>query len=399
MPIQQSKLDTLLFKSLYILAAGVVAAQTMGFEDLTSLLFLLTFPLTVLLWLRSIRKVVTGMDLLVIGIAALTVLNVLINASLTNTSPSFSYIKKAIMFVTTLLFLQTMHRIRFDWDIIRFSSLIVDILTVFLIGMYFIQGTQVFMLNGRISRYLTFRFSNPNLTGMVLTCLYMLELYRLFAPEKWYLKLLHIMMAAFLALFIMQTQSRNCLGVLALFTVVCAVLVFRGRKNMCIGKLWAAFITVLPLVFVGLYFLLVYTRWVQEALSFLVEEGKSLDSRMKIWIPALENLFASPLIGAYSQISKGSGASQMHNTHLDVACSYGIPVLILVCVLLYKYLHQDGRVYKSKEGFIYILGFACAIMLGIGEAALFSGGLGLYIFVGSFLLMANHAEKESGDIL
>ena len=40
-----------------------------------------------------------------------------------------------------------------------------------------------------------------------------------------------------------------------------------------------------------------------------------------------------------------------------------------------------------------MLAFACAIILGIGEAALFSGGLGLYIFVGSLLLLSGYTEE------
>ena len=85
----------------------------------------------------------------------------------------------------------------------------------------------------------------------------------------------------------------------------------------------------------------------------------------------------------------------MHNTHMDIAASYGIPVLILVCVLLVKYLHQQGRVYEDRKGYIYILGFACMIMLGMGEAAVFSGGLGVYIIVGTCLLLSNRKDTPN----
>jgi len=78
--------------------------------------------------------------------------------------------------------------------------------------------------------------------------------------------------------------------------------------------------------------------------------------------------------------------SQMHNSHLDIAASYGIPVLILVCVLLARWLRQGrGR---------YMIGFACALLLGLGEAAVFSGGLGIYIFAGLFLLLAKGEKDE-----
>lgn len=112
---------------------------------------------------------------------------------------------------------------------------------------------------------------------------------------------------------------------------------------------------------------------------------------------ALNHVAQSPIIGAYSQISGGTGTGHMHNTHLDMVASYGIPVMVLMCVLLQKYLHQDGKIYTNKNDFIYILGFACSIMLGIGEAALFSGGIGIYVFIGAFLMMTNYTEKQTRD--
>jgi hypothetical protein len=41
-----------------------------------------------------------------------------------------------------------------------------------------------------------------------------------------------------------------------------------------------------------------------------------------------------------------------------------------------------------------MLAFCCAILLGIGEAAVFAGGMGIYIFVGTFLLLANMEDEE-----
>jgi len=265
----------------------------------------------------------------------------------------------------------------------------VDILTVFLIVMFVGMYSQMHILNGRVTGYLTFRIGNPNLTGLFLVCLYMLELYRLFLPEKWFWKLIHIGLAAALAFFVVESQSRNSFLVLILFTVVCSWLMLRGGKRMRIGKGVSYLIACFPALFVAGYMMLISSAWLQNLFSFMVGEGKKLDSRVEIWNNALNNLAGSPLIGAYFEMSNGTGMFQMHNSHLDVAVSYGIPVLVLVCVLLQKYLYQRGRIYEDKQNYIYILGFACSIMLGLGEAALFSGGLGLYVFVGTFLLLSD----------
>lgn len=391
---RQRKLDTRLFKLLFWVTAGIVVTQTLGLDSLTSYLFLLTFPLTVVLWLRSVRQKLTMLDLVVLATVGLAVLSVMVNAAYTTTMPGFSYIKKLIMFTMTLMFLQTCYRVRVDESVITMIFRMADILTVYFILLFFTQPTTVYMLNGRISSYLTFRFSNPNLTALFLSCLYMMELYRLFTPEKWGWKLLHVLMAVFLAVFIVLTQSRNVMLILVAFTAVCVLMILRRKKRLRMGKALAALIAVFPGLFALAYIGLVNTPWVRETFSFLVDEGKGLDSRLEIWENGLKYMSSFPFLGAYSEISHGTGNFQMHNTHMDIACSYGLPVLVLVCYLLWRYLNQENRIYHSKESFTYLLGFAAAVLMGIGEAALFSGGLGVYVFICSFLLMANHRNKE-----
>ena len=77
----------------------------------------------------------------------------------------------------------------------------------------------------------------------------------------------------------------------------------------------------------------------------------------------------------------------MHNTHLDVMASYGIPVTILVCCFLFYIIYNRGNRY-SREQVLFLIAFMFSIVLGIGEAALFSGGQGLYIFIGCLLLLS-----------
>lgn len=393
---RQQKLDTRLFKLLFFVTAGIVVTQTMGQDTLTSYLFLLTFPLTVVLWLRSVRRSLTMLDLLMVATVAVAVLSVMINAAATTTMPGFSYIKKLIMFAMTLMYLQTCYRLRVERSVIKMLFIMADVLTLYFAFLFVTQPTTTYLLNGRLSAYLTFRFSNPNLTALFLSCLYMLELYRLFTPEKVGWKLLHILFALLLATFIVLTQSRNVMLILVMFTAVCVGMILRRKKRLRMGKWLALLIAVFPGVFALLYIAVVNTPWVRETFAFLVDEGKGLDSRLEIWENGLQYLGSFPFLGAYSEISNGTGTFQMHNTHMDIACSYGVPVLIMTCYLLWRYLHQDNRIYTSKESFTYLLGFVSAVLMGIGEAALFSGGLGVYVLIGSFLLMAN--QRQEGDL-
>lgn len=392
---RQQKIDTILFKLLFLVTAGIVVTQTMGQDSLTSYLFLLTFPLTVVLWLRSVRRSLTMLDLIMVATVAVAVLSVMINAAATTTMPGFSYIKKLIMFAMTLMYLQTCYRLRVERSVIKMLFIMADVLTLYFTFLFVTQPTTTYLLNGRLSAYLTFRFSNPNLTALFLSCLYMLELYRLFTPEKLGWKLLHIFFALLLATFIVLTQSRNVMLILVAFTVVCVGMILRRKKRLRMGKWLAMLIAIFPGVFALLYIAVVNTPWVRETFAFLVDEGKGLDSRLEIWEIGLHYLGSFPFLGAYSEISNGTGTFQMHNTHMDIACSYGVPVLIMTCYLLWRYLHQDNRIYTSKESFTYLLGFVSAVLMGIGEAALFSGGLGVYVLIGSFLLMANQRQEEN----
>ena len=393
--MELKRIDAFFLKALFLVVAGIIITQVLERDSVSSILFLLTFPLTIVLWIRSIRQTFSATDMIVVIACVLAILSVLLNASKVSAAMDFEYLKKLIMFVMTLLFFQTAYRLRIHEGMRHFIRHVVDLLVLFLILMYFLQTRRMHMLNGRQTIYLTFNFSNPNMTALFLTCLYMLKMHRLFEGGRWYVKLVNILQQILLAWFILTTQSRNCLLVMVIYTVLLIWLMFRSRKKLWVTKGWTVLFVTSPALLVAAYMLLVNSTWIKETFSFLAGEGKSLDSRVRVWSAALEELGKSPVIGAYNEISAGTGHSQMHNTHLDIAVSYGVPVLVLVCILLGKYLHQRGRVYQNKRSYIYILGFACAILMGMGEATVFSGGLGIYVFAGTFLLLSNWADPTT----
>lgn len=397
MRLEQQKVDILLFKLLFLLSGGILVAQTLWLESITSYLFLLTFPMTVLLWLRTVRKTLTAWDLLVLLAIAGAVASVLINTCMTGTEPSFAYFKKLIMFSMTLLYLQTCSRVRMNEDLHRYFRRLLEGIIIYLILAFVLMRDLMFRFEEWSSVYLTFGLGNPNLAGLFLLCLFMLEFPRVLQKDKWYKTAYRIALLVVLAAFIFMTGSRNSIIVALLYVSCCVALMLVRSRWICqlpFGPVPTVLVILVPLLFMSAYMVLVYHESVQETFSFIVGEGKSLDSRMEIWEPALQNLRESPVFGAYSQITGGTGAAQMHNTHLDIACSYGIPVLIVVGILMFRWLNQRNQTYKTKAGLAYVLGFAGAIVMGMGEAALFSGSLGLYILVGGFLLFANQDAVE-----
>ena len=393
--MELKQIDSFLLKVLFLVEAGIIVTQVLSLDSLTSMLFLMTFPITVLLWLRSVRQTFSGTDLIMIITAILAVVGVFLSAAKASAHLDFSSLKKLIMFVMALLFFQMAYRTRINEEMGAFIHRVVDALVVFLFVLFLLQRQQMYTLNGRRTNYLTFCFSNPNLTALFLSCMYMLKMQRLFEKGRWYVKLMHILQQVLLGWFVLETQSRNGILVVLAYTLMTIWLVFRSGWNLKISKFWGAFLAVWPAIMVVGYMTLIQSSWVLDTFSFLVGEGKELDSRETIWSLGLRHLRESPVFGAYYEMAGGTGVFQMHNSHLDIAVSYGIPVLILVCILINRYLYGQGRIYANKREYIYILGFAAAILLGMGESAVFSGGLGIYIFAGTFLLLANQKPPET----
>lgn len=389
--------DTFLIKLQYLAVVGIVVSQALGMNGVSSLLFTLTFAGTVCLWIIGAAKGISRTGALAVGIVLVSFVCVVLNALLSGSGGSFPYYKKLVIFWASVLFFSAVCECEAEESVIRFVLALNGGLAVFLILMYGLQNQQMHLFNGNISDYLTFQFENPNLAGVFLSCICMTEIIGAVRSGEGWQRAAHILLAAAMARFVAETRSRNSLLSLALFAV--ALLLLGGSKRPWRGyRLGAGGMAVLPLVFALAYLVLIPLPEVQKILGFFVGEGKKLTSRVGIWSFALEAFAHSPLIGAYSQISDGTGQSQMHNTHLDILASYGIVVLVMLCVLLYQILCRAGCRRMGAGNRVCLLAFAAVLLSGIGEAMLFSGGLGIYIYAGVFLLMANR-DFEGEDLV
>lgn len=398
------RVDALLYQSLFLVLTGIIFARVTALNSLSSLLFTLTFPLTVAIWLRSIRDGLTPSDWVLATAVIMACLHVFINWIVSGGGFSFSYFKKLIMFLMTLLFLAACHKTVVGRKTAAFIHILADVTTLFYIVMYVFCYRKMHMLNGVQTSYVSFRFMNPNLTAMFLVCLYMLQFCRLFlrCRDRWERRC-RIAMVVILGWYVFDTHSRNGQLVMLLFTAVAFVYQYRLKIKakiglslpMGFGRVISSIISIFPFVFAVIYMCVITGNWVQVLFGFLSGEGKGLDSRVKVWEPALLGIGDSPWIGSYYAISKGTGQSQMHNSHLDMAASYGLPVMLVVSMLLAMYIWNRGKKYRRSVGFLYMFAFCCTLMLGIFEASMFSGGLGVYIYMGMFLLLAN-SEAEEG---
>lgn len=357
--MKPERIDNALLKILYLDAGLILVFQVLGLERIVSLLFTLTFPLTGLLWLRTVRDTLTRDDLWILLTGAVSL------AAMAVTGLTLSGLKKWVMLLMTLLYFQTAQRLYTDAQTRCFIHRLTDPLTLFLLVVYLLDSPRLYQLNGIPTEYLTFGFSNPNLAGLFLICLFILQMGR--ARGK--LGAIHGLFALVLGYFVVRTQSRNCILVLTLYTLLWLL---RRDRPLRLNRPTAFCVAWFPAIFAAVYLLTVGSDPIQTAFRFLAGAGKELGSRVEIWTRAVQTVASAPLTGAYN----GIAATQLHNSHLDIAASYGIPVLILVCGLLTRYLRHPVSP-----------GFVCCILLGMGESALFSGGLGIYIFAGAFLLL------------
>jgi hypothetical protein len=380
----------------YAVGIGIVSFEVLGLNSLTSTLFYLTFLLTVVLWLCTLLEEVKLTDLLVLLTIVVALANVLINAALSRSVISFDYLKKLLMFSCTLMFLASSIKMHVKDSTIGCVATMCVVVNIVMTLAYIRQNAAMHLINGQISAYLTFRFTNPNLTALFLSCITIILGLRGSQKEQLSVKLFYYVSAAVQVKYLAETRCRNAMLATVVFFVIFLFLVVTNRRNARMPKWVFAISAVFPILFASAYMMLITSPLFNDLLSFMAGEGKGLSSRIMVWGDALDEFWRSPVFGAYAQISGGTGVSQLHNTHLDVLASYGLFVFTLTCILLYAFMSEAWEHGAPGMRTMALTGFSATLLLGVGEAALFSGGLAIYLFMGFFLIYAMQ-EQPTGE--
>ncbi len=378
--------ESLLIRLQVLCLMGIVAGQLAGKPQFASLLFTATFFLTAALWAAVTARGISRGSLLVIGILLLSGIAVCGNAVCTGTVVTASYLRKLVIFWAAVMQFGAMAEHVPEKKTVSLLLHGNTLQACLLTAAYVLNREDMYRIQGVVSGYLTFGFTNPNLAAAFLCVMGMLEWIRAETARTGRAQLLHRMVSGTLTFFVWETRARNAQLLLLCFFLMA----LGGRKKTTSLRRWAAGIAVLPLVFAGAYLLFLDMPGFQECFSFLAGEGKGLDSRAQIWRFALDAAGQSPVLGAFSQISQGTGASQMHNSHLDILASYGVPVLMLMWVFLTLILQKRCQ---SRRSFLSMAGFAAMLLSGLGEAMLFSGGMGIGLYAGMLRMLANFEEE------
>ena len=322
-------------------------------------------------------------NLLAVTIVAFSFFNVLISTAIANEKISFEYLNQYFIFISTILFFGLAEKIKIG----RKTVNIIFLFHLIISGIYWYtyifypQEYSEYSLNS-----LTLNFTNPNLTGMFLflTVLYMVL--AVFYYKRFVTRLFFLIVAIFDFSLMYKTESRNVLLAFVLFLML--VVVARFRPDNKFPKFVNFVINIAPILFVPIYLFFINVVIEKGWLDFLVSRGKELDSRVSVWNNFLEKLNGMWLTGNYA---KASGNS--HNAHMVILCSFGIVVLILVIAFVYGIIKRISANSNTKFQSYCIAAFFAVIFVGFGEGALYSGGLGIYILCGTFLIMANSSVR------
>lgn len=188
-------------------------------------------------------------------------------------------------------------------------------------------------------------------------------------------------------MLLLQTGTRSAIISLGLAAILCFWRIIKKKDY----PRWLLFvIDIFPLFFLVIY-MKTYSSWMNTSIfDMFISEGKNLDSRVAMWSAFIADLKGFWLTGNYYEL-----AGNAHNSLLTVLCSYGVVVLALTVYYLYMVMKKINDCCNSKGQIVCFAGFFCALFMGIGEGALFSGGVGIYILACTFLGIAKTATNTN----
>ena len=380
-----------ILKLIYVMLAGTIFFQILSVHTLSSLFFYATMFLTMFLAISRAKEKWTQYDKLAILIAFVSIIAVLIDSALYKNQPSLSDYTKFVSFLLCIFYFATLSALKFDKKTIDFVLQVNTFIAITFVGNYVLRRSDVYIFRGIITNYLTFRFTNPNLASLFLLCCTIGELIHVCRKKTLSARIIHALLAAILTWFIYETDSRNALLSISFFLVfVFCQLAFRRTFRM--SRRVAAMISIFPFLFFVVYMLTINKTKALKLFNFLISSGKALNSRVSVWKYAWTVFSDSPIIGSFMHTL---ALTQLHNSHIDILASYGGIVFPFFCLFLYYILLSASANAKTKASRLAVWGFAAILIAGVGEAAFFSGGLGIYAYAGIPLLIANESWEDS----
>lgn len=373
----------------FILLIGVSLFTVLEQSSLSSICFKSTIAVAFVILLLQVKS--GRIDAVVIMFAFVSLLNVLLNSWFSDEAVmNFAYWNKWVFYCVAFVFFYVASVYDADEKIIK----IVEIAPI-LMGLIFIGGYHILGMRTTYAGGITLGFGNPNKTAIWLLHIVLYGAYGVAKAGKPLYKIAYAVFLVLCVQLLLLTKNRASLIALLIFLCLLACGLVVCKKKL--PRWLLMFVLVFPLLFAVMYKTLLEAEWVHRVFSFLVSEGKNLSSRSSIWDFAFQKFQESWLIGNYAGISEGTGMSQMHNTHLDVLCSFGIIPFVFFTRILYRVAYTSAQKVETTEQLVAICAFLGALMLGIFEAGLFTGCSGVNFLTGGLLILASNSNKGNKD--
>ena len=192
----------------YLLGVIIIACQLFALRDMASALFYGTFFVTLILWVSTLFDSVNDIDILAIFIIVLAFSNVLVNGISSGAEVSFQYFKKYIMFSCTVIFFASVVKLELEKRTIKFLNICYAGTGALFLLVYLFGGRRIYYISGRYSSYLTFGFTNPNLTAIFLSGIVMYLVVIANAEKNIYKKIIFFAIVTAEVFFIFKTHRR-----------------------------------------------------------------------------------------------------------------------------------------------------------------------------------------------
>ena len=372
---EKQKIDPFLMV-LFLASATIVWCLLNRISSLASAAFTGSFVLLVVWFGKMVLVDGRNRFLAVVFVIVVTsTVCVIVSAMLAEEEMSMAYFTDHLVFLSTILFLFVIMNIDIN------PKTCYAILGINVVMAYMYPFAYRFLPQETKFQDLYLNFSNPNLTGMWLLQAVLYASVAVLLLKPIWIRVLAAISIPINIWLITKTGARNCLVALIVFGFLCGWAVVKQQPRY--SKFWLLLINLLPIIFVPIYLTYVEVVIDRGWLDFLAGEGKNLDSRVWIWRDRFESLENLWVIGNYVEKSGNS-----HNSHLVLLVSYGVFGLVLGTYFLYSVCAEANQNIRSRKNMYALTAFFAVIFMGLGEGALFAGGVGIFIPACGFLLLA-----------
>lgn len=363
-----------------VLAFGIALCTILELSQLASIFFYASFIVLFVSLLLTLDNS-NPHKRIVIGIIMFSIFSMLINGLVDTNYFSLSNIVFFLVFVSVILYVYLLQSVHPTKSLCNF---------IMLVGMGFsVLFPVAYVLIGisPTETFLTLNFPNPNLLGLWLLPAILFALVGIWYYRPIPVKILCAVMVAINLYLIILSTARNIWIALMLGVIVFVLSI--GKKHQLPNWVFVL-VVVFPLLFLFAY-LLTIELWENSAFlqMFFEQNEKTMDTRVNVWESCLYHLGNHWITGRYFFL-----CGNAHNSHLVILCSYGVIVLILTMIYLYKVMKLINQNSTSAFQKACLIAFCIILFSGNAEGSLFSGAVGLHIPTCVFLFLAKYDPSK-----